>query len=77
MKIKPDDGKQKSMTYSPESEDSEHSLAGGVIQYIYYIFSILVASLYAVEAYVRHIRAELYSILFCYFIFLMQFVIVL
>ena len=45
MKIKPDDGKQKSMTYSSESEDSEHSLAGGVIQYIYYIFSILVSSL--------------------------------
>ena len=41
MKIKPDDGKQKSMTYSSESEDSEHILAGGVIQYIYYIFSIL------------------------------------
>ena len=35
MKIKPDDGKQKSMTFSSESEDSEHSLAGGVIQYIY------------------------------------------
>ena len=34
MKIKPDDGKQNSMTYSSESEDSEHSLAGGVIQYI-------------------------------------------
>ena len=34
MKIKTDDGKQKSMTYSSESEDSEHSLAGGVIQYI-------------------------------------------
>ena len=27
MKIKPNDGKQKSMTYSSESEDSEHSLA--------------------------------------------------
>ena len=38
MKIKPDDGKQNSMTNSSESEDSEHSLAGGVIQYIYYIF---------------------------------------
>ena len=24
MKIKPDDGKQKNMTYSSESEDSEH-----------------------------------------------------
>ena len=31
MKIKPDDGKQKSMTYSSESDDSEHSLAGSVI----------------------------------------------
>ena len=50
MKIKADDGKQKSMTYSSESEDSEHSLAGCVIQYIYYIFSI-VSSLHAVEAY--------------------------
>ena len=69
MKIKPDDGKQKSMTYSSESEDSEHILAGGVIQYIYYIFSILVSSLHAVEAYIRHTRAELYSILFYYFIF--------
>ena len=69
MKIKPDDGKQKSMTYSSESEDSEHSLAGGVIQYIYYIFSILVSSLHAVEGYIRHIRAEFYSILFYYFIF--------
>ena len=58
MKIKPDVGKQKSMTYSSKSEDSEHSLAGGVIQYIYYIFSILVSSLHAVEAYIRHIRAE-------------------
>ena len=51
-----------------ESEDSEHSLAGGVIQYIYYIFSILVSSLHAVKAYIRHIRAEFYSILFYYFI---------
>ena len=34
IKIKPDDGKQKSMTYSSESEDSEHILARGVIQYI-------------------------------------------
>ena len=66
MKIKPDDGKQKSMTYSSESDDSEHSLAGGVIQYIYYIFSILVSSLHAVEAYIRHIHAEFYSILFYY-----------
>ena len=39
MKIKPDDNKQESMTYLSESEDSEHSLAGGVIQYICYIFS--------------------------------------
>ena len=69
MKIKPDDGKQKSMTYSSESEDSEHILAGGVIQYIYYIFSILVSSLHVVEAYIRHIRPEFYSILFYYFIF--------
>ena len=69
MKIKPDDGKQNSITYSSESEDSEHSLAGGVIQYIYYIFSILVSSLHAVEAYIRHIHAEFYSILFYYFIF--------
>ena len=67
--MKPDDDKQKSMTYSSEFEDSEHSLAGGVIQYIYYIFSILVFSLHAVEAYIRHIRAEFYSILFNYFIF--------
>ena len=52
MKIKPDDGKHNSMTYSSESEDSEHSLAGGVIKYIYYIFSILVSSLHAVEAYI-------------------------
>ena len=44
IKIKPDDGKQKSMTYSSKSEDSEHSLAGGVIQYIYIIFSIPVFS---------------------------------
>ena len=70
MKIKPDDGyKQKSMTYSSESEDAERILAGGVIQYIYYIFSILVSSLHAVEAYIWHIRAEFYSILFYYFIF--------
>ena len=48
MKIKSDDGKQKSMTYSSESEDSEHSLAGGVIQYIYYIFSKIVSSLHAI-----------------------------
>ena len=67
MKIKPDDGIQNSMTYSLESEDSEHTLAGGVIQYIYYIFSIFVYSLHAVEAYIRHIRADVYSILF-YFI---------
>ena len=38
--IKPDDGKQKSMTYSSEFDNSEHSLAGGVIQYIYFIFCI-------------------------------------
>ena len=69
MKIKPDDRKQMSMTYSSESEDSEHSLAGGVIQYIYYIFSMLVSSLHAVEACIGYIRAEFYSILFCYFIF--------
>ena len=56
---------------SSESEDSEHSLAGGVIQYIYYIFSILVSLLHTVEAYIRHIRAEFYSILFYYFIFLL------
>ena len=31
MKIKPDDVKQNSLTYSSESEDSEHSPAGGVI----------------------------------------------
>ena len=70
MKIKPDDGEQNSMTYSSESEGSEHSLARGVIQYIYYIFSILVSSLHAVEAYIRHrpIRAEFYSILLFYFI---------
>ena len=68
MKIKPVDGKQNSMTYSSESENLEHSLAGGVIQYIYYIFSILVSSLHAVEAYIRHrpIRAEFYSILLFY-----------
>ena len=69
IKIKPDDGKQTSMTYLSESEDSEHSLVGGVIQYIYYIFSILVSSLHVVEAYIRHLRAEFYSILFYYFIF--------
>ena len=57
------------MTYSSESEASVHSLAGGVIQYIYYIFSILVSSLHVVEAYIRHIRAEFYSILFYYFFF--------
>ena len=68
MKIKPDDDKQTSMTYSSESEDSEHSLAGGVIQYICYIFSIRVSSLRAVEASIRHIRAEFYSILFFFFI---------
>ena len=68
MKIKPDDDKQKSMTYSSESEDSEHSLAGGVIQYICYFSSILVSSLHAVEAYIRHIRAEFYFILFHFFI---------
>ena len=68
MKIKPDDGKQNSMTYSSESEDSEHSLAGGVIQYIYYIFSILVSSLHAVEAYIRHIRAEFYFIFLIFLI---------
>ena len=71
MKIKPDDGKQNSMTYSSESEDSEHSLAGGVIrgviQYIYYIFSILVSSLHAVEAYIQHIRAEFYFIILYFF----------
>ena len=33
MKIKPDDYKQNNMTYSSVSEDSEHSLAGGVFQY--------------------------------------------
>ena len=60
MKIKPDDGKQNSMTYSSESENSEHSLAGGVIEYIFYIFRVLFSSLHAVEAYIRHrpIRAE-------------------
>ena len=63
IKIKPNDGEQNSMTYSSKSEDSEHSLAGGVIQYIYYIFPICVSSLHAVEAY---IRAEFYSILFFY-----------
>ena len=31
MKIKTDNGEQKSITYSLESEYSEHSLAGGVI----------------------------------------------
>ena len=46
MKIKPDDGKQKSMTYSSESEDSEHSLAESVIQYIllYFQYTCLLAS---------------------------------
>ena len=68
MKIKPDDGKQNSLTYSSESEDSEHSLAGGVIQYIYYIFSILVSSLHAVEAYIRNISAEFYFIILYFFI---------
>ena len=67
MKLKPDDGNQKSMTYSSESEDSQHSLVGGVIQYTYYIFSILVSSLHAVEACIRHIRGEFYSILFFLF----------
>ena len=66
IKIKPDDVKQNSLTYSSESEDSEHSLAG-VIQYIYYIFSILVLSLHAVEAYIRPIRAELYFIIIIFF----------
>ena len=61
MKIKTDDGKQKSMTYSSESENSEHSLARGVIQYIiYYIFSILVSSLHAMEAHIRHIFYSFY-----------------
>ena len=69
MKIKPDDGKQKSMTYSLESADLEHSLAGGVLQYIYYILSILVSSLHMVEAYIRHIHAEFDSILFLYYIY--------
>ena len=69
MKIKPDDGEQNSMTYSSKSEDSEHILAGGVIQYICSIFSILVFSLHAVEAFTRHISAEFYSILFYYFTF--------
>ena len=40
MKIKPDDGKQKSMTYSLESEDSEHSLTRGVKSNTYIIFSV-------------------------------------
>ena len=71
MKIKPDDGKQNSMTYSSESENSEHSLAGGIIQYIYYIFSILVSSLHAVEAYIRNISAEFYSIFFIILYFLL------
>ena len=71
MKTKPGDGKQNSMTYSSESEDSEHSLAGGVIQYIYYIFSILVSSLHAVEAYIRNISAEFYSIFFIILYFLL------
>ena len=62
MKIKPDDGKQKSMTYSSKSEDSE---------YTYIIFSVylIVSSLHAVEVYIRHIRAEFCAILFYYFIF--------
>ena len=53
MKIKPDDDKHNSMTHSSESEDSEHSLARGVIQYIYYILSILASLLHTVEAYMR------------------------
>ena len=69
MKIKPDDSEQNSMTYSSESEDSEQSLAGGVIQYICNIFSILFSSLHAVEAFTRHIRAEFYSILLLFFLF--------
>ena len=69
IKIKADDGKQKSMTYSSESEDSEHSLAGGVSQYICYIFSMLVSSLHAVEAYIRHIRAEFLLYFFFFFFF--------
>ena len=58
------------MTYSSESEDSAHSLAEGVVQYIYFIFSILVSSLHALEAYIRHIRAEFYSILLFYIFFI-------
>ena len=58
------------MPYSSESEDSEHSLAGGVIPYIYYIFSILVSSLHAEEAYIRHIHAEFYYILLFYIFFI-------
>ena len=38
MEIKPDDGKQKSMIYSSGSEDSEHSLAGGIIQCMFPCF---------------------------------------
>ena len=54
MKIKPDDGKQKSLIFSSESEDSEHSLAGGEIQYICFIVSIPVSSFHIqVEAYYR------------------------
>ena len=46
MKITADDGKQKSMTYSSESEDSEHSLAGGVIliHILYCQYTCLLAS---------------------------------
>ena len=40
MKIKPEDGKQKSMTYSSESEDSVYSLARGVKSNTYIIFSV-------------------------------------
>ena len=64
MKIKPESGKQKSMTYSSASDDSEHSLAGGAIKYIYHIFSIFVSLLHTMEAYIRHIRAEFYFINF-------------
>ena len=73
MKIKPDDGKQKSMTYLSESEDSEHSLAGGVIQYICYIFSILVSSLHAVKAYIRH---NVLNFILFYFIILYFFIVI-
>ena len=71
MKIKPDYSKQYSMKYSSESEDSEHNLARSVVQYIYYIFSILVSSLHTVEVYIRHIRAEFYSIFFFFFFLLL------